>query len=103
MADASKLPVSTEAAPVACDARGQVTEPAAGPGWAACGDAALAFDPVASQGLFNALAPAVEVAGLALADAPAAAEAAYRDRLAEIRRIYAARIAGVYARLAAAS
>jgi flavin-dependent dehydrogenase len=37
------------------DARNALLFPCAGPGWIAAGDAAAAFDPVASQGLFNAL------------------------------------------------
>ncbi|RVP48878.1 NAD(P)/FAD-dependent oxidoreductase [Sinorhizobium medicae] len=37
---------------------------AAGPGWIAIGDAAAAFDPVASQGLFNALSAAMVAAGI---------------------------------------
>lgn len=36
----------------------------AGPGWIAIGDAAAAFDPIASQGLFNALSAAVVAAGI---------------------------------------
>ncbi|MCY1054030.1 FAD-dependent monooxygenase [Nannocystis sp. SCPEA4] len=45
-------------------AHGTVLAPPAGPGWAAVGDAALAFDPLASQGLFHAL-----YTGLAAAEA----------------------------------
>ena len=82
----------------ACDARGQVTDPPAGPGWAACGDAAVAFDPVAAQGLFNALATAAE---LAEAVGDAGRMAAYAGRLAEVWRVYAARRRAAYARLAA--
>lgn len=37
------------------DARNARLFPCAGPGWVAAGDAAAAFDPIASQGLFNAL------------------------------------------------
>ncbi|WP_312841740.1 NAD(P)/FAD-dependent oxidoreductase [Sinorhizobium psoraleae] len=37
---------------------------AAGPGWIAIGDAAAAFDPIASQGLFNALSAAMVAAGI---------------------------------------
>jgi flavin-dependent dehydrogenase len=36
-------------------AHSAVSSPAAGPGWLAVGDAALSFDPLSSQGLFNAL------------------------------------------------
>ena len=37
------------------DSRSAVLEELSGPGWIATGDAAAAFDPIASQGLFNAL------------------------------------------------
>ncbi|MGX0905161.1 flavin-dependent dehydrogenase [Roseovarius sp. MBR-79] len=37
------------------DARNARLFPCAGPGWLAAGDAAAAFDPIASQGLFSAL------------------------------------------------
>lgn len=37
---------------------------AAGPDWIAIGDAAAAFDPIASQGLFNALSAAMVAAGI---------------------------------------
>jgi flavin-dependent dehydrogenase len=40
------------------NARHSQSIPALGDGWASCGDAALAFDPIASQGIFNALASA---------------------------------------------
>lgn len=45
-------------------ARSAVLEPAAGEGWLAVGDAAMSFDPLSSQGLFNAL-----FTGLAAAEA----------------------------------
>jgi flavin-dependent dehydrogenase len=38
-----------------CAAHSSWIEPASGPGWLAVGDAALACDPLSSQGLFNAL------------------------------------------------
>ncbi len=50
------------------DARNARLRPCAGPGWLATGDAATAFDPVASQGLFNALSGGF-FAGNAAADA----------------------------------
>lgn len=50
------------------DARNGRLSPCAGPGWLATGDAAAAFDPVASQGLFNALSGGF-FAGNAAADA----------------------------------
>jgi flavin-dependent dehydrogenase len=47
-----------------CAAHGAWLETAAGENWLAAGDAALAFDPIAAQGLFNAL-----YLGLAAAEA----------------------------------
>jgi len=41
--------------PALRDARGARLDPPIGEGWVACGDAALSFDPIAGQGLFNAL------------------------------------------------
>ena len=48
------------------DASGSVSEPVAGDGWIACGDAAVAFDPISSQGILNAIrtgAPSVRHPG----------------------------------------
>ena len=45
-------------------ARSAMLEPAAGDGWLAVGDAAMSFDPLSSQGLFNAV-----FTGLAAAEA----------------------------------
>lgn len=50
------------------DARACVLTSACGQGWLATGDAAAAFDPIASQGLFNALSSGF-FAGCAAADA----------------------------------
>ena len=64
--------------------------PAAGPGWAAAGDAALAFDPLSSRGIFNAL-----YTGFAAAEAldrglagGSDAEGAYLQVLARVRASY---------------
>jgi flavin-dependent dehydrogenase len=71
-------------------ARSQWLANPCGNDWCAVGDAALAFDPLSSQGLFNAL-----YTGLRGAQAVAAALAgnamplaAYRDRVAMIRDAY---------------
>lgn len=53
--------------PTPVDSRSMRLHPAAAPGWLATGDAAAAFDPVASQGLFNALSAGF-FAGNAAAD-----------------------------------
>jgi flavin-dependent dehydrogenase len=78
-----------------CVAQSAWLERPAGDDWLACGDAALAFDPLAGQGLFNALytgfaaarAIAAELSGEAgvidgYADEIAAVRAAYRRHLA---------------------
>ena len=64
--------------------------PPAGDGWLAAGDAALSFDPLSSQGLFNAL-----YTGLASAEAAdralsgdGSALSDYAARLAEIDAVY---------------
>jgi flavin-dependent dehydrogenase len=46
-----------------CTAHSNWIEAASGPGWLAVGDAALACDPLSSQGLFNALYSALMAAG----------------------------------------
>ncbi|WP_370143466.1 NAD(P)/FAD-dependent oxidoreductase [Bradyrhizobium yuanmingense] len=58
------------------DASACILSQAAGEGWVAVGDAAMAFDPIASQGLFNALSSALVVSGALLSTnrlSPAAA------------------------------
>jgi flavin-dependent dehydrogenase len=45
------------------DASARALSEAAGEGWIAVGDAAVAFDPIASQGLFNALSSALVATG----------------------------------------
>jgi flavin-dependent dehydrogenase len=69
--------------------------PCTGDGWLATGDAALNFDPLSSQGLFNAL-----YTGLAAAEAadgylanPANALSDYARTIAGIRTAYAERLA----------
>ncbi len=65
-------------------------EPCAGPGWVAVGDAALALDPLSSQGIFHALYTGLR-GGEAIADAldgDDAAVTAYRARVAAIRAGY---------------
>jgi len=71
----------------------QLTEPGCGPGWAAIGDAAMAFDPLASAGMTKALLDIRETVG-DRALAPDALAERRRDRfaayLAELRDVYAA-------------
>lgn len=73
--------------------------PWCGPGWLAAGDAALAFDPLSSQGIFHALYTGLR-AGEAIADAlggDGAALEAYDRRLDEIRAAYLRNRAAYYA------
>lgn len=72
--------------------------PFGGDGWAACGDAAMAFDPLSSQGLLGAMAGGEMLATALLAGNRGAALAGYGARLDEIWRIYADRRASYYAR-----
>ncbi|HYH70382.1 MAG TPA: NAD(P)/FAD-dependent oxidoreductase [Methyloceanibacter sp.] len=69
--------------------------PVRGPAWAACGDAAMALDPLSSQGLFSAIAGGAMLAR-ALGSDRADALDAYERRLDEIWRIYADRRAAYH-------
>ncbi len=82
-----------------CAAHTATQEAVAGDGWLAVGDAALAFDPLSSQGLFNAL-----YTGLAGADAayrccaegePAALDE-YRRHIDGIRDAYLGNLSACY-------
>ena len=80
------------------DAGGGRLESFHGANWVACGDAALSFDPLSSQGIYTAM-----YSGLAAARAIVATEAGdpmacakYAARLEEIRRVYLARLADSY-------
>jgi flavin-dependent dehydrogenase len=73
-----------------CAASGGYLEPAAGPGWIAAGDAAQSYDPLASQGLFNALytgLAAAEAADRALSG-DAAGLPGYAAELRKVRAAY---------------
>jgi flavin-dependent dehydrogenase len=61
-----------------------------GRGWIACGDAAMAFDPLSSQGIFNALYTGMKAGG-AVSSAIGGDNsllAAYGSRLSQIRAAY---------------
>lgn len=80
-------------------AHGACLPQVAGPGWFACGDAAGSFDPLSSQGLFNALytgLAAGQAADRALAGDDAGAQALHQRRLADIRAAYRAHLADWY-------
>ncbi|HEX8467689.1 MAG TPA: FAD-dependent monooxygenase [Allosphingosinicella sp.] len=70
--------------------------PCRGDGWAACGDAALAFDPLSSQGLLGAMAGGHMLAEALLAEDRERALADYETRLQEIGRLYGDRRAAFY-------
>jgi flavin-dependent dehydrogenase len=77
-----------------------VARSAAGPGWLGAGDATLAFDPLSSQGLFNALATGIEagetvLAAIAAGDT-AAPWASYAARTGRIWQAYVRHLALVY-------
>lgn len=80
-------------------AHGATVPAVAGRGWFACGDASGCFDPLSSQGLFNALytgLAAAQAADRSLAGDPDGAVALHRRRLAEIRAAYRTHLAGFY-------
>lgn len=75
-------------------AHGATLIPPAGDGWAATGDAALAFDPLSSQGLLNCLFTGLAVAEAMSRSLDGARDAlpGYVDTLAGIRDAYAAHV-----------
>jgi flavin-dependent dehydrogenase len=82
-----------------CAAHGQVLEPPCGDGWLAVGDAALAFDPLSAQGVFNALYTGLagaEAAQRYLQGAPEAL-AGYAAQVARIEQAYAGHLRAWYA------
>jgi len=83
------------------DARSGHLDVACGPGWIACGDSALSFDPLSSQGIFNALACADMAATAILAGGTGTALETYRNHLREIRTHYARRRERLYQSAAA--
>lgn len=88
-----------DAPPRAHEACGAWLEPVHGPGWVACGDAALSFDPAAAQGILSALHGGMAVAQAipaAMRGDPAPLQA-YAARLLEIRRLYRQRLLAHYA------
>ncbi|XXT17509.1 tryptophan 7-halogenase [Sorangium sp. So ce429] len=81
-----------------CAAHGAHLDVPVGEGWIAVGDAALAFDPLAAQGLFNAL-----YTGLAAAETAdrwlqgrSTALGEYADELAQVWRAYEEHLAAWY-------
>ena len=81
-----------------CAAHGAVLDRACGAGWLAVGDAAISFDPLSAQGLFNAL-----YTGLAGAEAAQRhlqgdqdALPGYQQQLRSIERAYASHLDACY-------
>jgi flavin-dependent dehydrogenase len=84
------------APPLGSPAGGSRLEPVQGDGWAACGDSALAFDPLSSQGLLGAMAGGHMLAKALLAGDREAALVDYKARLGEIWRLYSERREAFY-------
>ena len=81
-----------------CAAHSSFASAIGGPGWLAVGDAALACDPLSSQGLLNALYSAVlaaDAVGRALGG-EAAAPAAYQRGMAPVADAYRAHLDAWY-------
>lgn len=68
-------------------ANSQFSEPAAGQGWVACGDAAAAFDPISSMGIGFSLRSGMEAARVSVAAAEGQLEGV-EEYNASMRRIY---------------
>ncbi|MBZ6475053.1 tryptophan 7-halogenase [Streptomyces griseocarneus] len=66
------------------------THPAAGPGWAAIGDAATTSDPIAARGILTALATGITAADAVHADAAGSSGAleAYAERIVSTHQEY---------------
>jgi len=77
-------------------ARSCIAKQCSGDNWAACGDAALSFDPLSSQGIFNALATADMLAKAINASDRTAALNDYQTKLRQIYGIYLNRRDGYY-------
>jgi flavin-dependent dehydrogenase len=76
--------------PWVVDAAGGRLDRFAGAGWLAVGDAALSFDPISAQGLYNALYTGMRGAEVVhrLLEHPGADLAGYSERLESIRAAY---------------
>jgi flavin-dependent dehydrogenase len=87
-----------------CAAHSSLISATAGPGWLAVGDAALACDPLPSQGLFNSLYSGLMAAGSlrrALAG-DGGAFADYEQTMARVVDVYRAQLAAVRPRVTVA-
>jgi len=69
-----------------------------GTNWVACGDAAMAFDPLSSQGVYSAMYSGLTAARAIIASESGDASALpqYQSRLEQIRRVYRVRLISMY-------
>jgi flavin-dependent dehydrogenase len=79
----------------AADAGGSYLDRVWGDSWIACGDAAIAFDPLSSQGIYTAMYSG-RAAAKAILDGTSSIFAEYAGRLSEIRRISRIRLRALY-------
>lgn len=86
-----------EPGPVFRDARDGGLASPVGPGWVACGDAALSVDPIAGQGLFNALRSGMAAARHVANAIAGQADSDYVAELARAAAIYTGRRQALYA------
>jgi flavin-dependent dehydrogenase len=79
-------------------ARSQALDSCCGTDWCAVGDAAAAFDPLSSQGIFNALYTGVRGAEAAMnaLSGDVSALPCYREHVAQVVRAYRANLARYY-------
>jgi flavin-dependent dehydrogenase len=82
----------------AVDARGGRLAEFSGPGWIACGDAAMCFDPVSGQGIFSALHGGVAAGNAIIAALDGRSDGldGYAKQMTEIWAIYQARLRTLY-------
>lgn len=78
------------------DARSCWLEKSFGKDWVACGDALLAFDPIAGQGLFNAIYTGMKAAEVILSSKNATEDIKYTTELNQILRTYENRRLSIY-------
>jgi flavin-dependent dehydrogenase len=80
------------------EAGGARLEPFHGDGWLACGDAALSFDPLSSQGLLTAIYSGKLASEFLLQQLKGREDDSYELALMNIWRTYSARNKAFYAR-----
>ncbi len=78
------------------DVRSAWLDRSIGERWIACGDAALAFDPIAGQGLFNALYTGMSAAQTICARRDGAVSSGYAEELARVATLYTQRRRSLY-------